>query len=439
MRGIVKSIGAGVGLVNEAMAHHKEKKESKGKEAQPQDSQAQLEDDATDSDLEDDEIAWRLDEAAEAAEEQSLTKGDTEKKYEAEGEALPEYKVEGLVDSFVAHHPAPPPAYSPPNGKLSAPVVLPQKRPRNKGRGFVRAYAPMLAECGIDQQTFLEFLDGFDKSTHASQYLTVINGAAMVVGMVPEPIIMAVTISVQVAVGTAQELQSRHRTNTYLDKMNDALFRPHGLFCMLMTYKPDAQSSSEPVMTAGLISKTITPSDSKFKEQIKMFKLTTGKSKGEMELPEAAPLVYPALEKVMEQETKTFKSSSQFVADYMDRRSAAKYAYQHPTSKLNVPQEKKFASRYSDPNHPANSGSISALLTGGAVDLSKGKRERRQRIRDKRRQRRGLAPLTEEEKRRPKQTLIGRLLTQDVLYMMIVNMPTQEEMNHALAVAKGDI
>lgn len=163
------------------------------------------------------------------------------------------------------------------------------------------------------------------KYGQASQYLTVINGAAMVVGMVPEPIIMAVTISVQVAVGTAQELQSRHRTNTYLDKMNDALFRPHGLFCMLMTYKPDAQSSSEPVMTAGLISKTITPSDSKFKEQMKMFKLTTGKSKGEMELPEAAPLVYPALEKVMEQETKTFKSSSQFVADYMDRRSAAKY------------------------------------------------------------------------------------------------------------------
>jgi hypothetical protein len=46
--------------------------------------------------------------------------------------------------------------------------------------------------------------------------------------------------------------------------------------------------------------------------------------------------------------------------------------------------------------------------------------------------------MTEEEKRRPRQTLIGRLLTQDVLYMMIVNMPTQEEMNHAMAIAKGE-
>jgi hypothetical protein len=288
----------------------------------------------------------------------------------------------------------------------------------------------------------------------ASQYLRVINGAAMIVGMVPEPIIMAVTISVQVAVGTAQELQSRHRTNSYLDQMNTKLFQPHGLFCLLMTYKPDAKSSGEPVMTAGIISKTIEPSDNKFKEQMKMFKLTSGKSKGELELPEAAPLIYPGLEEAIEKKN-VLKGSSKFVADYMDRRSAAAYvsnlclefkgskliaikAYQHPSSKLNVPQEKKFASRYSDPNHPANSGSISALLTGGAVDLSKGKRERRHRIRDKRRQIRGLPPLTEEEKRRPKQTLIGRLLTQNVLYMMIVNMPSQEEMNHAMAVAKGE-
>ena len=157
--GLVKGIGASVGLVNEAIAHRKEKK---GKEAQSTDLQSQ-EDDASDSDLEDDEIAWRLDEAAEAADEQSHP---TEKKKEAEGDEPPEYTVNELVDNFVAHHPAPPPAYSAPIGKLAAPVVLPQKRPRAKGRGFVRAYAPMLAECGIDQSTFLEFLDGFDKSTH---------------------------------------------------------------------------------------------------------------------------------------------------------------------------------------------------------------------------------------------------------------------------------
>jgi hypothetical protein len=159
--------------------------------------------------------------------------------------------------------------------------------------------------------------------------LKVINGAAQIVGMVPEPIIMAVTISVQVAVGTAQELQSRHRTNNYLDQMNTKLFQPHGLFCLLMTYKPDAYSAGEPVMTAGIISKTITPSDSKFKEQMKMFKLTSGQSKGELELPQAAPLVYPGLEEAIGKEN-AFKGSSKFVADYMDRRGAAKYVSRFP-------------------------------------------------------------------------------------------------------------
>ena len=41
---------------------------------------------------------------------------------------------------------------------LPAPVILPQRRPKNKQRGFVRGYAPLLGECsGIDQQTFLDF------------------------------------------------------------------------------------------------------------------------------------------------------------------------------------------------------------------------------------------------------------------------------------------
>jgi hypothetical protein len=159
LTGLVKGIGAGVGLVSEAISHRKEKK---GKEAQSPGSQAH-DDDATESDLEDDEIAWRLDEAAEAADEDAHP---TDKRKEANGEELPEYTVNELVDNFVSHHPTPPPAYSPLVGRLAAPVVLPQKRPRAKVRGFVRAYAPMLAECGIDQATFLEFLDGFDKSTH---------------------------------------------------------------------------------------------------------------------------------------------------------------------------------------------------------------------------------------------------------------------------------
>jgi hypothetical protein len=159
LTGLVKGIGAGVGLVSEAITHRKEKK---GKEAPSPNSQAH-DDDDTESDIEDDEIAWRLDEAAEAAHEEAHPE---DKRNETTGAEPPEYTVNELVDNFVSHHPTPPPTYSPAVGRLTAPVVLPQKRPRAKVRGFVRAYAPMLEDCGIDQATFLEFLDGFDKSTH---------------------------------------------------------------------------------------------------------------------------------------------------------------------------------------------------------------------------------------------------------------------------------
>ena len=59
-------------------------------------------------------------------------------------------------------HPAP--TTPRPTAKLPMPVVLPQRRPRNRNRGFVRAYAPVLADQDIDQPLFFDFLDGFEKA-----------------------------------------------------------------------------------------------------------------------------------------------------------------------------------------------------------------------------------------------------------------------------------
>jgi hypothetical protein len=95
---------------------------------------------------------------------------------------------------------------------------------------------------------------------------------------------------------------------------------------------------------------------------------------------EAAPLVYPTLDKVASemsgdgapQMQSAYKRSSAFVANYLDRRAQAEYfGTQGEGSSLNVPgatDGQKFATRYSDPNHPANSGGILALLTDGVVD-----------------------------------------------------------------------
>lgn len=47
---------------------------------------------------------------------------------------------------------------------LTVPIIIPERRPGSKHRGFVRAYAPILIDCGIDQDTFMDFLVGFEAS-----------------------------------------------------------------------------------------------------------------------------------------------------------------------------------------------------------------------------------------------------------------------------------
>lgn len=51
---------------------------------------------------------------------------------------------------------------------LSCPVILPQRRPESQSRGIIRAYSPELADCGIDQDTFLDFIDDFNEAHKVS-------------------------------------------------------------------------------------------------------------------------------------------------------------------------------------------------------------------------------------------------------------------------------
>jgi len=95
--------------------------------------------------------------------------------------------------------------------------------------------------------------------------------------------------------------------------------------------------------------------------------------------------------------------------------------------------QKPLKSRFNDPNHPANSGSLISLLSGGhiavpGVDEIVGMSQRIavNAIQGKK--------ITENDK----PLLIGpalfkKLVTKDVLYLMIVNMPTQEEVQESVA------
>jgi hypothetical protein len=146
-----------------------------------------------------DEEQWELDEAVPYP--------------ESHDDNAPTEDINVLTDTFMRNHP--PPLYTPGprqiQGRLPCPVIIPQRRPRDKRRGFVRAYAPVLMDCGIDQETFLEFLKNFHESAKEDKWLRVVNVSAMIAGMAPSAIVMGVSIAVQVSVGVAMEVQRRHR------------------------------------------------------------------------------------------------------------------------------------------------------------------------------------------------------------------------------------
>ncbi|KAI9736248.1 MAG: hypothetical protein M1834_001134 [Cirrosporium novae-zelandiae] len=450
---IARLIGSGIGLVQEARAANKAKSPS----AEPNSDDRFGEDEAaasssrapppprpsidpiekhdskdgysddSDGPFNDDEAYWDLDEAIEGSRE-----------------SLPSYEqsqasddVDSMIRSFVAHHPAP--AYSS-TTRLPLPVIIPQRRPRNKTRGFVHAYAPVLADCGIDQQTFLDFLVTFHKASQASPYIEVINLAAMGLGFVPSISTQVTSAVLQIVAGTAKAVQSRYRTNSFLDKMNDQLFKPHGLFCMIMTFKPDKPNSlCEEIDINKLVVKTMTPASSAMREKMKSLRMASGETRGELQLPEAAPLIFPKLDQLADEagadqaKQNKFKQSTAFVSDYLDRRAQATYNAQNPNSILAVQQPQQFASRYSDPNHPASSGSLISLVTGGHVNPMAARQSRRaakHERKDQKRARYGRDPVSRGPNGR-KQTMIRKALTQNVLYLMVVNMPTDEEIAEA--------
>lgn len=99
-------------------------------------------------------------------------------------------------------------------------------------------------------------------------------------------------------------------------------------------------------------------------------------------------------------------------------------------------------SRYNDPNHPANSGSLISLLTGGIINKSsvKDRRARRRERRaakreyyDSRRVARGRSPRGPRRIRGERQGIIKKILQQDVLYLLVVNLPSQEEVQESVA------
>ena len=328
-----------------------------------------------------DEADWELDDAVEDEEDgKALDRHSSDPSSTFDPGPVPSSKegrqhyVDKIVQAFLARHPVPP-GSTVPTGHLPCPVIIPQRRPHDKKRGFVRAYAPVLQACDVDQDSFLAFLKAMHQSSKASPIFNVINIAAMAAGFAPSISAMIVSTVVQAAAMTAIEVQGNMRTNDFLTQLNDKYFRPRGLFCLIFKYKPEDDATHEAVDISSTILKSITPSTSRFQQTLANASRASGRTVGELEMPHAAPLIFPALDDLHAYDPpgtkkESMKRKGKFVANYFDKRAQAAYETENPNSVLvnaNT-QEHKFASRYADPNHPVNSGSPIALLTGGVIN-----------------------------------------------------------------------
>jgi hypothetical protein len=226
-RKALQGLAAGIGLVSEAKSAHKLKKQQRSslssneevlRNEMPIESGGppvyelslstpdRITPNPTGIDL---ESQWALDEA-----QVELTHMSSNPDVEKEKKSRKKLEIEqgDLAQRFISDHPPP---YSlqdeSPRRQLSAPVVLPQRRPKDRDRGFIRAYAPTLGDCGIDQDMFLDFLDTAEKSCQAAQWLNAINLASIGTMWLPTVTGIAVSIAIQIATDVAIAADGRRK------------------------------------------------------------------------------------------------------------------------------------------------------------------------------------------------------------------------------------
>ncbi|TGJ86609.1 hypothetical protein E0Z10_g2170 [Xylaria hypoxylon] len=277
-------------------------------------------------------------------------------------------------------------------GRLQYPVILPQRRPKRRHRGFIRAYAPDLHACGIDQMTFMAFLNELDKSTAWSPLVDIINLSTVATFAIPGGLGAAVAVPIQLATGIYKELQGRKGQNEFLQKMNIELFRPRGLYCLIVAHSNASEKQLTQDNVVANIGSRIEPATT-FGDRFKTnFRNADGKF-GPVEFPASAELVFPILDEAVGTNAESVAKKNAFarvIERYGARRDwkrTAKWIRKNPGSPLEALMDPKAAER----------------------------------AREK-----GL--------KKPKK----RRLAKNLLYMMVVNMPSDEEMAEALRIA-GEI
>ena len=217
----VRGVAGGIGLVSESVSSYKEKKAAEKSEKnapapvqqqqQPaQQPQASSNNDAPVYEMPGDS-SYQSDLKNDATERQwELDDTQTELLSNPQGEPSPSQPAKDdadLATIFIREH-----GSTPITGQqLEMPVILAQRRPKNRSRGFVRGYAPMLEDVGIDEATWLDFLDKFDAATMASPWIQVLNFAEIggfFVGFAPS---IAISAATYLTIEITKDMHSRQK------------------------------------------------------------------------------------------------------------------------------------------------------------------------------------------------------------------------------------
>jgi hypothetical protein len=99
-----------------------------------------------------------------------------------------------------------------------------------------------------------------------------------------------------------------------------------------MTWNPESDQRTDTIdITSSILSKTTSSSSTTQKLKSKL-KSSDGNTYGDLEFPEVAPLIFPALDELADQtgeeaatKREKLKRAKNFTSEYFDRRAVAKY------------------------------------------------------------------------------------------------------------------
>lgn len=108
-----------------------------------------------------------------------------------------------------------------------------------------------------------------------------------------------------------------YRTNQYIDEMNETYFSKHGVYALIMCYKPSADHYEPSDSVNKAVSARADGHGGKFSR-------ASGKTRSELELSDSAPLVFPELDAQDDVQKKNgVKKFGNFLGEYYDHRAQA--------------------------------------------------------------------------------------------------------------------